>query len=211
VGTWEHCRKASNKLGTLHWLAAGAVLLALAPGVGFSEERTRSEPVEFLSAEPPPAWKMSYSYAVRGLEVLEFIPQRQTLEDWRDMITVQTMAGDNSNAADLLRDISARAKAICLKVLSSPVIEHKESGHPAATMTQFCLRDAESLTGDVTLYRVVRGMQALYVLTRTRRGEAYDGTSIPLSETTHAQWRTELRSFLICRRGAAGIECGANY
>jgi hypothetical protein len=63
----------------------------------------------------------------------------------------------------------------------------------------------------VTLYRAVRGKQALYVLTRTRRGEAYDGTAIPLPEATLAQWRTELRHFLICRRGASGIECGANF
>ncbi len=128
------------------------------------------------------------------------------------MITALTISGNaDESPAVLMREIAERARPICLQVLSSPINEHVESGYPAATMSLFCLRDAQTRKGDVTLYRAIRGERALYVLSRSRRGETHDGKTIPLPEEILAQWRKELRNFLICRRGDAGIECSATY
>ena len=165
---------------------------------------------EILSGNPPPGWKMSYSYNVPGLQIREFVPFRQTLEDWQDMITAQSVSNTQGGSpAELLHEIARRARSICLDVLSSPVTETRVNGFPAATMSQFCVRDGKSGNGDVTLYQTIRGHDAMHVLSRTRRGEVYDGKSIPLSEEALSGWRSDFAGFSICRQREGGQECGA--
>jgi len=211
MGAPEHCGKAPGVPAARRWAAVG-LLLTFVSGAAFSQGQPAPGAREYLSVEPPPGWKLSHRQAVPGLDVVEFMPQRQALEDWRDMITALTISGNaGESPAVLMREIAERARPICLQVLSSPINEHVESGYPAATMSLFCLRDAQTRMGDVTLYRAIRGERALYVLSRSRRGETHDGKTIPLPEEILAQWRKELRNFLICRRGDAGIECSATY
>lgn len=167
---------------------------------------------ERLVAQPPPGWKMSYRHSVAGLEVWEFLPQGQSLENWRDMITAQAISGEESNPPRaLLTLVAERARTICLEVLSSPIDEQPADGLAGATMAQFCVRDSKGRRGDLTLYRAIRGKHALYVLSRTRRDESYDGKAIPLPEAALAQWRKDLEQFRVCRDGEGGSGCGADY
>ena len=186
-----------------------ALLCLVASGITRVEGgESASSTSERVTAQPSPGWKPSYSYAVPGLEVLEFLPQGQALEDWRDVITVQNISRSGSESpAGLLREIAGRARSICLDVLSSPVNEHTESGYPAAAMSHFCPRDAQSRKGDVTLCRAIHGKDALYVPSRTGRDEAWDGRTIPLPEEALARWQEELGGFRVCRKGPAKRRC----
>lgn len=206
----ENGHRNSNAPASRRVTQVGALLLLLVSSPGFPQERPTPTVNESLSGEPPPGWKMSYSYSVSGLEIREFLPAGQTLEDWRDMITTLTTSGKEGGApASLMRAIAESARGLCLEVVSSQIEEQLADGYPAATMAQFCLRDAQGRMGDVSLYRVIHGKDALHVLTRTRRGEPYDGRTIPLREEALARWRKDLDGFRICRPGAAAIGCAA--
>lgn len=187
----------------------GLLLALLASGAGLAQERQASEAARLLSAAPPPGWKMSYSYSVPGLEVREFLPRGQSLENWRDMITAQALprAGASTPRAALLAIVEG-ARAICAGVIAAPVEEHQAGGPPAASMTLFCLRDPETRSGDMALYRVVHGTNASYVLSRTRRGEVSVSATAPVPEETLAQWRQDLAALHICREAEAGRDCG---
>lgn len=188
----------------------GTLLFLLVSVASLAAETTATAAQEILRGEPPPGWKMSYSFTVPGLQIREFVPFRQTLEDWQDMITSQSVFHvESGSPAELLHEVARRARTICLDVLSSPVTETMVNGFPAATMSQFCVRDSKSGNGDMTLYQAIRGRDAMHVLSRTRRGEAYDGKSIPLSEEALTGWRSDFARFSICRKGEDDPDCSA--
>ena len=63
--------------------------------------------------EPPKDFKIGYQTEQNGMVMVELVPQKQTVDNWTKMITLQSMAGAKPGVAAFGNNLSALWKNTC--------------------------------------------------------------------------------------------------
>lgn len=56
---------------------------------------------------PPKGFKVGCQSAQNGVTLIELVPQKQTVEDWTQMVTLQSMAGMKPGVEQFFGNLSA--------------------------------------------------------------------------------------------------------
>ena len=83
------------------------------------------------------------------------------------------------------------------------------AGYPFASKVLLCGRNRQTGQGSVMLFKVIRGREALYAVTRAWRGAAFDLESAPISRGELADWAYYLAGARLCDLASAEAPCRA--
>ncbi len=180
-------------------IAALAAALALAAPAA-AEER-------FIVPRPA-GWKMVFSTSQPKLTMMEFVPAAESVDDWTQMVTSQTFVGArNVSVERYLERIAVEAKKVCDDVAVTPIRSATVNGQPAALMTQFCTRYAKTGKGEITLYKVIQGRDALYIAYRSWRGAPFQSGTQPVPRADLDAWVDYLNRVTVCDTADSARAC----
>ena len=151
--------------------------------------------------EPPKDFKIGYQTEQNGMVMVELVPQKQTVDNWTKMITLQSMAGAKPGVAAFGNNLSTLWKNTCPGGSFDTVQEGKENGYPFALWMMACENNPSSNKPEWTLVRAVQGNDGLYVKQYAFRYAPND------AEITNAMGH--LRNLIVCDNSAKH-PCGKN-
>jgi hypothetical protein len=147
----------------------------------------------------PDGWKLAFRTTQPQLSVTEFVPATESVEKWTEMVTSQTFAGLRNVSVDgYLQRIAAEAVKVCESVEVTPITTGSLNGYPTAVMALFCTRYTKTGLGEITLYKVILGRDALYIAYRSWRGAPFQQGTQPVSKADLDTWATYLDRVTLC-------------
>lgn len=167
-----------------------AFLMGLSCGSAMAAER--------LQVPELPGWKMVVSFADRAGENSELIPESETNDRWTRRVTVQAFRGVSLSAAAFLEQVVQKTAEVCDGATAGPSSLGKVSGAEAGTRTVACGRYKGDGKGSFTLHYVIRGREALYVVSRVWRGEPFSPAAMPIANSELAEWTDYVNAIELC-------------
>ncbi len=141
-----------------------------------------------------------------------WLPAGQTLLDWRDRMTLQLIPDMVGQMPErFLDNLAALWTEACEAVMVTEVKSAPVNGYAASSRLIACTRDKQSGKGSVSLYRVVAGKRALYVVQRAYRMPPFSADGVPLAGTDLDLGRAAVDFGTACERGAATRPCPADW
>lgn len=180
-------------------LALLAVMMGLGCGSAVAAER--------LQVPELPGWKMVVNVADRAGETTELIPETETADRWTRRVTVQAFRSVPLSAAAFLEQVVQKTAEVCDGATAGPSSLGKVSGAEAGTRTVACGRYKGDGKGSFTLHYVIRGREALYVVTRAWRGEPFNTAAMPIANWELAEWTDYVNAIELCDTSDAHRAC----
>ncbi|TZG27681.1 hypothetical protein [Sphingomonas montanisoli] len=140
----------------------GAALLALATA--------STAPSGEKLIQPPAPGFVSVLKVDKGANAVEqFVPEKQSLTKWTDMITVQRFAGQGTDGggrdpATWLEGWGRTFAAACPKAQHGPIGRGAVNNYPAAILAIQCAVGAEDPKRESVFLRAIQGKDAFYVV-----------------------------------------------
>lgn len=148
--------------------AALAALALLLPAAASAAERLVVEPYPAT-----PAWVKASDGMSEVGPIQEYIPPGQTLEDHRDILSVQTFPGlQNVSPAEFLQKLLSRVNEACSAVRVNGPVEQMEGGFKVAYGQAYCGQQNGKAYGLHIFFKIIQGRDALYVVNREFRTPA---------------------------------------
>ncbi len=142
----------------------------------------------------------------------DWMPAGQTVEDWRDRMTLQLIPDVAGQVPEqFLDNLAALWTDGCESVMVTEVQTEAVNGYAAGSRLIACTRDKQSGTGSVSLYRVVAGERALYIVQRAYRVPPFTTERVPLAGADLDAGRKAVGFGTACERGAAARPCPADW
>jgi hypothetical protein len=118
----------------------------------------------------PTGYKVGYSASQGALTMAEYIPVRETVEDWSTMITVQIFRGQGRRDPDAFADnLGARWKASCPDATSVPVTHGMENGYPFSVWSYECPHNPATRKPESMWLKAISGSDSLYAVQYANR------------------------------------------
>lgn len=112
--------KTMKKTNIIKKLMLAAVMLPLAAQAAQAAERASF-------GEPPKDFKIGYQTEQNGMIMVELVPQKQTVDNWTKMITLQSMAGAKPGVERFRADMASLWQNACPKGNFDTVREGEEN------------------------------------------------------------------------------------
>jgi len=123
------------------------------------------------------------------IEIVEYVPEGQTSENWQEKITLEVYYELNSMPLDALqRRALAQTRDSCDGVIEGKFQTGMNNGYPAAFWTMGCKALKGTSVGETRYTKAVQGGLTLYMLSRAWRTPVYgdEGPQIPPRSTEDA-------------------------
>lgn len=153
---------------------------------------------ERLQVPQVPGWKIVSSVSDRAGESTELIPEAETEPNWTRRISVQAFRGVGMTVPAFLDQVVQKVAAVCDGATAGPPSLGKVNGAEAGTRTVACGRYKGDGNGTFSLHYVIRGKEALYVVTRMWRGEPFNPAQVPISQAELAEWTDYVNALDLC-------------
>jgi hypothetical protein len=153
---------------------------------------------ERLQVPQLPGWKVVSSVVDRSGESTELIPAGELPDSWSRRATVQAFRNTPLTAAAFLDQVVQKTGQVCDAASAGPSSLGAVGGREAGTRTVACGRYKGDGKGTLTLYFVVRGKDALYVVSRAWRGEPFAQGAVPVAADELAEWVTYMNGVDLC-------------
>ncbi|WP_240336099.1 hypothetical protein [Stenotrophomonas sp. B1-1] len=132
----------------------------------------------------------------QGNRLVEYVPQGQTVQDWTDMVTVNTAPhAANATPREFLGIIEAGWKLACPDAQANWVGEGEEEGRPFAVLMLGCPRNPGTGKPEFTWIKGIQGLQGFHTVQKAFRSEPE-----PKDVVTWMGW---LRDVALCGNGQA--------
>jgi hypothetical protein len=165
----------------------------------------------------PNGWKAGHESKRAGHYLLEHIPADQTVQNWRDMITVQGFQGlatrTNANPRGLLNLLASQIKSKCsTDFIGRALGESKVDGADVSIALIGCGKLPQDQPGglkagesEVAAYVAIKGSSDMYVLHKSFRGRPVSANAIPAELLQLLV--LSLQPIKLCERGENQAEC----
>lgn len=153
---------------------------------------------ERLQVPQIPGWVVVSSVHDANGESTELIPEGQTRDGWTRRIAVQAFRAVTLGATDFLDQVVQQTAPVCDAAAAGPASPGRVNGAPAGSRAVACSRYKGDGMGTYTLYFVVRGRSALYVVSRIWRGPAFDPAQSPVDAAEMQDWIAYMNSIDLC-------------
>jgi hypothetical protein len=167
----------------------------------------------------PKGWKPGFQDVKRMSYLAEFIPAEQTVQAWKEMITVQGARGQANNPAAApkayLDGISLRMRKFCgPDAVTQDLGATRVDAYQAHAAIMGCARAPEAQRsglakgeGEVAYFVAIKGENELYIIQRAIRGAAFDSSKPPISAATLDQLWAPLQPIKVCRSSESRNDC----
>lgn len=157
---------------------------------------------ERLQVPELPGWKMVVHLADQSGEQTELIPPNETPENWTRRASIQAFRNVSLGVSGFLDQVVTRTAEVCDGATAGPASLGRVSGAEAGTRTVACGRYKGDGKGTFMLHYVVRGKDALYVISRAWRGAPFDSAAMPISVEELAEWKAYVDAIALCDSAA---------
>lgn len=161
----------------------------------------------------PMGWKPAYEKASATTYIMEFIPNDQKLDDWKEMISIQGFKNfakvPNSSPQMAIALLATGIKKSCGDNFVGQFFgDAKIDSFNASIAFIGCANMSQDYPSgiigkgksDVGYYIVIKGDNEIYMIHRSARGAAFNPKTIPISQATLDGWASGLLPIKICER-----------
>ena len=146
-------------------LLAAALSLAAAP----SHAQLKNEN---LLVTMPDGFKVGHSASRNGMDMQEWVPSNETVENWSEMVTVQVFRDrpdiDPGRYQSEMSKLWAKA---CPGAVVGEVATGTTNGYPSASLSLRCPLLASTGKPEVAVIKAIKGRDSFYVVQRAVRSE----------------------------------------
>jgi hypothetical protein len=154
---------------------------------------------EQLFLIPPPGWSVGFHSQQGNVELTEIVPQGQSVQDWTEMLTVQLITGKpEKSPQEVLKDQVDELQKACDDVGAGATAPQVENGYDTAIRAILCTKSKQWGKGELTLYKVIRGRERLYVIARAWRGAPFDKDHLPVPPEKTQEWLQFMQRVSVC-------------
>ena len=116
---------------------------------------------ENLLITAPPGYKVGFNEKKPSMVMTEFVPSKETVENWTEMVTVQVFFGLKATPQQFMEDLAKRWRAACPETPEGHVIaDAPENGYPTRVWLLDCPKNPQSGKPEITCSRLCRAMTA---------------------------------------------------
>ncbi len=174
-----------------------AVCIGLVLSGGYAAAQQPSG--EQLFVLPPQGWKIGFHDRQGNVEVTEVLPPDQTVQEWTEMLAVQVVIGKGQKMPqEVLKEQMSDIQKDCTDVGAGAVSLGVENGYDTAIRAIACTRLKKWPKGELGLYKVLRGRDRLYIVSRSWRGEPFEKSQLPLPPETTQAWLAFMQQVVLC-------------
>ncbi len=160
----------------------------------------------------PPQWVVNGQTRNAKGAASNWVPRDQIGEDWRRLISLQIFTDLADNAFTTYFDgIIQRYRAICDDVFATAVEENRRNDFPVAFRILACTKSARNGLGEISLFHVVAGKQALYVVQGVYRVQPFGAQDFPLAGEELQRGRQAVEFGVACQRGDPMRACPVEW
>lgn len=173
------------------WRLIGAAMMmagAMAPAVA----------AERLQVPQLAGWKVIANVADRAGEVTELIPEAELADTWSRRVTIQAFRGVAMTVRAFLDQVVEKTVAVCDAAAAGQPSLGTVAGAEAGSRTVACGRYKGDGKGSYTLYYVIRGSEAFYVVSRSWRGQPFPAGSTPVPPDELTGWAAYVDALDLC-------------
>jgi hypothetical protein len=175
--------------------------------VGYSERASiRSEtPIrwqvgENLMAIVPRGWKIGFQARQGNLQITEFVPEGQTVDNWQSLLTMQIVFGGLSKTPrQVFEESVALSRRFCPNLEAVLMTTGEENGYPFALWMQMCRNNPQVNQAEITLFKVIQGNDSFYFVHRAWRVPTVSpNEAIPIDPNELVEWGRYMRLVGVC-------------
>jgi hypothetical protein len=128
---------------------------------------------ENLLVAPPAGFEVGYKGTNNGVNLMEWVPAGETVQNWSEMVTVQIFVRRaDLDPAQFLGRLQQQWLAACPGSKPASVLSGKANGYSASTMMLHCPLLAATGKPETTMFRAIQGSDSFYVVQRAVRSAA---------------------------------------
>lgn len=149
------------------WTAAGAALLMCITGGALHAQQLKNEN---LLVGMPQGFKLGFKDSKNGMNMQEFVPASETVQNWTEMVTVQVfLSRKDLQPAPFLAAMQKQWAGSCKDSTATPVATGKVNGYEAASVLLRCPLLASTGRPETTMLKAIKGNDSFYVVQRAVR------------------------------------------
>jgi hypothetical protein len=155
---------------------------------------------EIFLASPPKGWVLGHKDKQGNVVTFEYIPPTESINQWTEMVTMQTMLGlNNISPETFLARIAQLSKDFCVGHGIEKVSSRSINGYESLGMVQGCGTNKATQKGEVTIFRVLRGKDSLYVIQKAWKTKPFDpSVKLPVEINELNKWIQYLTTADVC-------------
>lgn len=149
------------------WMAAGVALLMGLSGGALQAQQLKNEN---LLVGMPQGFKLGFKDSKNGMNMQEFVPATETVENWTEMVTVQVfLSRKDLEPSQFLAAMQKQWAGSCKDSTATPVATGKVNGYDAASILLRCPLLASTGKPETTMLKAIKGNDSFYVVQRAVR------------------------------------------
>jgi hypothetical protein len=125
---------------------------------------------ENLLVGMPQGFKVGFSDARNGMNMQEWVPANETVQNWTEMVTVQVFLNRKDlDPVQFLATMEKQWAGACKGSTATPVASGKTNGYASAIVTLRCPLLASSGKPETTMMKTIKGNDSFYLVQRAAR------------------------------------------
>ena len=155
---------------------------------------------ENLLVTAPPGYKVGSSDKKPNMLMTEFVPAKETVENWTEMVTVQVFFGLKATPQQFMDDMAKRWRAACPDAEEAhTVADAPENGYPTLVWLLSCPKNPGTGKPEITWFKAVQGNDSFYLVQKAFKFEP--------SKEQITRWMGYLRKVSVCDSRIADRAC----
>lgn len=147
--------------------AAAAVVLMCLIGGGLQAQQLKNEN---LLVGMPQGFKLGFKDSKNGMNMQEFVPASETVQNWTEMVTVQVfLSRKDLQPGPFLAAMQKQWAGSCKDSTATPVSTGKVNGYESASILLRCPLLAPTGKPEITMLKAIKGNDSFYVVQRAVR------------------------------------------
>jgi hypothetical protein len=156
----------------------------------------------------PTGWVKAYDAHGNGINMVEYVPSGQTVDNWSEMINVEVFHGrSDASAQSLKQKVTEGFRLNCEGLAVSDLGNGTTSGLPAGRWITFCGKVKETGKGEITYFQAIGGKQNFYLVQRAHRLPPFDAAKPPFESSRLAEWQKFFDQVSVCDAGDPKRPC----
>lgn len=124
---------------------------------------------ENLLVALPPGFKVGGQGSRNDMNMQEWIPQGETVENWSEMVTVQIFKRRDLEPGPFLKDMQARWSRACKDSTATPITTGTVNGYAMSTIVLRCPLLESTGKPETTMFKAIKGNDSFYLVQRATR------------------------------------------
>jgi hypothetical protein len=172
-------------------------LLLAALGAGAAADALVNEN---LLAAAPPGYKVGFHDKKSELQLTEWVPVDQTVDNWTEMLTIQVFYGLKTTSEQFMRSLEQRWRGACPGAgEAQPIVSGVENGYASLVWILDCPQNPGTGQLELTWFKGIQGNDSFYVVQKAFKFNP--------NKQQIARWIGYLKAVRVCDSRIADRAC----